>query len=309
MPLVFVCPNRAMTAWVDALHAVAPEIDLRIWPDDGPPEDVAMAVTWKHPAGVLRRYPNLKAVLSLGAGIDHFLTDDALPAGPAYGRIVDPQLVAGMSQYVAAAVLDAHRGFAGYRQHQAERRWQPEAYAPAGEWPVGLLGLGAMGMDAARVLRALGYPVLGWSTSPKPDAPFETFTGEAGLDRMLPRCRALVCLLPLTGRTRGILDRSLFDRLPRGAYLINAARGGHLVEADLTAALEAGRLAGAWLDVFNEEPLPAAHPFWTHPAITVTPHIASITNPVSAAPQVVADYRSALAGRALTFPVDLERAY
>jgi len=309
MALVFVCPNRDLSPWRRALQALAPDIDMRVWPDDAPADDVALAVAWKQPAGALHRYPKLKTVLSLGAGVDHFIGDPDLPRGPVYGRIVDPQLVAGMSVYVAGAVVSVHRGFDGYARRQAARYWDPEPAPPAGDWTVGILGLGAMGMDAARVLRSLGYTVLGWSTTPRVDAGFETFAGDAALDAMLPRCQVLVCLLPLTSRTRGILDRQLFNLLPRGACLVNAARGGHLVDADLLDALAEGRLGSAWLDVFTHEPLPADHPFWKHPHIRVTPHIASITNPATAAHQVVEDYRRAVAGQPPTFPVDLGREY
>ena len=309
MALVFVCPDRDMAPWRHALYALAPDIDVRFWPDDAPADDVALAVAWKQPAGALHRYPRLKTVLSLGAGVDHFIGDPDLPRGPVYGRIVDPQLVAGMSVYVAGAIVSVHRGFDAFAGHQAARHWAQEPAPPAGDYTVGILGLGAMGMDAARVLRALGYGVVGWSTKHRPDAGFETFAGDDGLDAMLPRCQALVCLLPLTSRTHGILDRRVFDRLPRGACLVNVARGGHLVEADLLDALADGRLGVAWLDVFALEPLPEDHPFWVHPHIRVTPHIASITNPATAAHQVVADYRRAVAGLPPTYPVDFGREY
>jgi glyoxylate/hydroxypyruvate reductase len=309
MALVFVCPDRDLAPWRRALLTLAPDIDVRFWPEDEPEEEVALAVAWKQPAGALHRYPNLKTVLSLGAGVDHFVADPDLPPGPIYGRIVDPQLVSGMSVYVAGAVVSVHRGLDNYARRQTDRNWLPEPTPPAGDFTVGILGLGAMGMDAARVLRSIGYTVLGWSTRPRPDAGFETFAGDAALEAMLPRCQALVCLLPLTSRTRGILNRHIFDRLPRGACLINVARGGHLVDADLLDALADGRVGSAWLDVFTHEPLPADHPFWIHPNIRVTPHIASITNPATAARQVVEDYRRAVAGLPPTYPVDFGREY
>ncbi len=308
MALLFICPDRALTAWVGAIRRLAPEIDVRIYPQEGRPEEVEMAVAWKHPPGALRRYPNLRTVLSLGAGVDHLVNDPEAPEGVAYGRIVDPGLVQGMSTYAVGALLDAFRTFDVYRRHQSGHLWQPELPRREGDWPIGILGLGAMGGDLAEKLTVLGFPVLGWGRSSR-EAAYETFAGPDGLDAMLPQCRALVCLLPLTDDTRHILDARLFGRLPRGAFLLNVARGGHLVEADLLQALDDGQIERAWLAVFAQEPLPPSHPFWSHPRVVVTPHIASITNPETAAEQVVDDYRRTRAGEPLTHPVVRARGY
>jgi phosphoglycerate dehydrogenase-like enzyme len=206
-------------------------------------------------------------------------------------------------------VLRFHRQDPEYRTLQAARRWEELPAPDTASRRVGILGLGELGGAAAAALSALGFPVMGWSRAPKDRRGVECFHGPGGFDAMLPRADILVCLLPLTPETRGVLDRRALGLLPRGAFLLNAARGGHVVQDDLLAALDSGRIAAAALDVFEPEPLPPEHPFWSHPRVVMTPHAASITIPSSAAPQVVENLRRARSGRPLLNLVDFGAGY
>lgn len=294
--------------WADALGAVLPGEDIRVWPEAGDPADVEVVVTTAPEPGLLRRSANLRFVAATGAGVENILAAD-LPESVPVCRLVDPELTRGMAEYVLAAVLRYHRQFEQYEALGRERRWHPLPWPRPAERPVGILGLGVLGTAAAAALSAHGFPVLGWSRTHKAVPGLRCLHGAEGLRRMLPECRVLVCLLPLTAETRGIVDADLLARLPSGAHLINAARGGHVVDADLLAALERGQLAHATLDVFREEPLPSDHPFWTHPKITVTPHIASLTVPESAARRVAENLHRARAGEPLLDVVDRAKGY
>ncbi|HXH02735.1 MAG TPA: glyoxylate/hydroxypyruvate reductase A [Candidatus Competibacteraceae bacterium] len=309
MALLFYSPSDDPDAWRAMLTRELPDLDFRVWPETGDPAAIDVALVWKPPAGLLGQFPRLRLIASLGMGVDHIFADPELPAGVPVTRIVDEDMCRQMSQYVAHNLLDWLRHGAHYRAAQAAGRWEPLALSDSHHWPVGILGLGALGSACARALTALGFPVLGWSRSPRRVDGVECLHGEAGLTALLPRCRVLVCLLPLTDETRSILNHTLFQRLPRGAYLINAARGAHLVEADLLAALDSGQLAAAALDVFGTEPLPDDHPFWSHPAIRITPHVAALTNPLTAAAQVVENLRRLRAGQPLLNVVDPGRGY
>lgn len=253
-------------------------------------EDIDAVVCWSPPIGLLARMPKLRLIQSVGAGTDHITRDTTLPDVP-IRRIVDPEMAAGMNAYVAWAVVHGQRHMGGYIESQRRAAWEESPIVPPGRHRVGIAGLGVLGQSAARALLAIGYPVRGWSRSPKTDLPagVEAFHGDAGRAAFLAGCDTLVCLLPLTEDTQGILNAALFAQLPRGAHLVNAGRGAQLVQDDLLAALESGQIASAVLDAFVEEPLPAAHPFWHHPRITVTPHIATRTGPEAIARQTHAN--------------------
>jgi glyoxylate/hydroxypyruvate reductase A len=298
-----------MQVWREELLALDPTLDIRLFPETGPVEDITAAVTWNHPPADLHRYPNLRLLISMGAGVDHLFRPPGPPPGVAVVRLVDRLLTTAMSEYVMLAVLRHHRQDAGYRALQAARVWQ-ELPAPDTEATrIGIMGLGNLGTDAARKLAALGFQVAGWSRTAKALPGIETFAGEAGLMPFLARTDILVCLLPLTPATEGIINARTLAALPRGAYVINAARGGHVVEEDLLAALDEGHVSGATLDVFRTEPLPAEHPFWGHPKVILTPHAASITIPRSVAPQVVDNLARLREGRPLTNVVDVAVGY
>jgi glyoxylate/hydroxypyruvate reductase len=243
-------------------------------------------VCWSPPPGLLARMPRLRLVQSVGAGTDHITRDPALPDVPVC-RIVDADMAAGMNAYVAWAVVHGQRHMGSYLENQRRSVWEEAPIVPPGRHRVGIAGLGVLGQSAACALVAIGYAVRGWSRTPKHDLPtgIEAFHGDAARGAFLAGCDTLVCLLPLTDDTRGILNADLFAQLPPGAHLVNTGRGAHLVQHDLLAALDSGQLASAVLDAFVEEPLPPGHPFWQHPGITVTPHIATRTGPQAIAQQ------------------------
>ena len=309
MAMLFIAPKLKASSWVEHLKRQDPDLDLRVWPDDGPPERVEFILSWKHPLGAFRKYPNLKCIASLGFGVDHILRDPDLPPGVPVTRLVDAAMTRAMSEYVLAAALNHTRHFIHFIRDQARGVWQARVPLHPSAVRVGIMGMGTLGRDAAGTLLSQGFPVAGWSRTPKQIEGVTSFAGPEGLDEFLARSDILVCLLPLTPATRNILDRRLFSRLPAGAYLINAARGDHLVEEDLIAATDSGRLSGACLDVFRTEPLPADHPFWGHPRIVVTPHIASLTYPGAVAPQIIANYHRVRAGQAPLNAIDLEKGY
>ena len=299
-----------MEDWRTALLAEDPGLDIRMFPDAGDPAAIEAAVVWtSHDMAELRRYPNLRLIVSMGAGVDHLLRPPGPPPGVPVARLKDARLTQGMTEWAVLNVLRFHRQDLEYRALQAERRWEELPAPETSSRRVGILGLGELGGAAAAALLALGFPVMGWSRAPKQRPGVECFHGPVGFDTMLGRSDVLLCLLPLTPETRGILNRRALGLLPRGAYLLNAARGGHVVQEELLAALESGQVAGAALDVFETEPLPPDHPFWAHPRVVMTPHAASITIPSSAAPQVVENLRRARTGRPLINLVDLGAGY
>ncbi len=296
--------------WVSALMPEVPGLDIRVWPEIGDPADIDYALAWKPKPGLLASLPNLKAILSLGAGVDGILSDPTMPRDVPLIRMVDDSLTEGMVDFVVWQVLDWHRQGPVYRGQQRKALWRPQPQALARERKAGVMGLGELGRAVAGALAALNFDVSGWSRTPRSIDGITCFHGLGqGLDHFLARSDVLVCLLPLTPDTIGVLGGKTFARLPRGAYVINAARGGHLVEADLLAALGSGQLAGATLDVFAQEPLPGDHPFWRDPRITISPHVASDTHARTAAKSIAASIRRIEAGESLAYVVDLDRGY
>lgn len=309
MRVLFLSKSADPVAWGKAIKAHLPALDIRVWPETGPVEAIdAALVSPPFPRGELKRYPNLKLVASLWAGVEKLLAEPDLPDVP-ITKMVDPDMTAGMTEYVVAGVLDWHCEFPKYRALQRARRWDQGFRPPAAARRIGLLGLGELGGDAARALLSFGFQVAGWSRTPKSIAGVESFAGLDRLPAFLARTDCLVCLLPLTADTTGILNAATLAHLPRGAYLINAARGGHMVASDVIAALDSGQLSGAMLDVFTPEPLPADDPLWTHPKVFVTPHVASLTNPETAALQVVENLRRLADGRPFVNVVGRARGY
>lgn len=295
--------------WLRRLRAAAPELEFVLWPEIGRAEAIDAAVVWQPPPGLLEGLPNLRCICALGAGVDDlFAPGLRLPDVPIV-RIADPVMAERMASWVLAAVLHWQRDFHLYLAQQREQRWSKHAHPDLGEVRIGIMGLGVMGRAAAEMLARVGFAVAGWSRSPKAVSGIESFAGEADRRRFLARSDYLVCLLPLTPQTRGILNAKTFAALPEGAVVINAGRGEHVVEADLLAALESDRLRGAVLDVFVPEPLPPDHPFWAHPKIVVTPHVASITNPATGAAQIADALRAVRDGREPANLVDRERGY
>ncbi len=309
MRLLFISDSDDAAAWTRELTARLPDLEVRVWPEAGEVQDIDAALVWKPPPGALARFPNLRLVQSLAMGMDHLLADPELPRGVPLARIVDPDMIGQMSEYVLLAVLRHHRRADEYDGFQREGRWTPLPPPDTVARRVGVMGMGEIGGDAARKLAGLGFPVAGWSRTEKSIRGIESFHGAEGLAPFLARSDVLVCLLPLTPETEGVIGARALAALPRGAYVVNCARGAHLVEADLLAALDSGHIAGAALDVFEAEPLPPGHAFWTHPKVRVTPHIAGLTNPRTAAEQVAENLRRVRDGRPILHRVDPARGY
>lgn len=298
-------------AWQQALSAAMPE--ARWWTLQqarAQPAEVEAAVVANPPPGSLQGLPALRLIQSLWAGVDRLLADATLPAEVPIARMVDPAMNAAMAETALWATLALQRDFFVYARQQRQGRWQQHAQRRADEWPVLVLGQGEMGRAVARALSARGYPVTGWSRSPGTAEPGTArIAGEAALRQALPQARVLINLLPLTAQTTGLLDARLLAALPRGAGVVNLARGRHVVDADLLAALASGQVGHAVLDVFHHEPLPPDHPYWAHDRVTLLPHVAAQTDERSAAAVAVANLRALRDGGVLRHRVDRRRGY
>jgi len=309
MAIVLISKSQDFKTWRGIIADHLPGVELRNWPDVGDVGEIDMAIAWKAPVGALKSLPSLRLVYSLGQGVDHLFLHGDLPGDVQVCRLVDESMRRQMTAYVVGAALRHLCRMDGYAALQAEHRWQPlEAYDP-GETRVGVMGLGALGGDVAEKLVALGFQVSGWSRTAKDIAGVDGFVGRAALAEFLSPCDVVCCLLPLTAETRGMLDAAAFSAMKPGAYLINSARGGHVVEADLLAALATGQVSGATLDVFETEPLPDASPFWDHPKVVVTPHASSVTLARSCVDQIAENYRRLQDGRPLINTVDPATGY
>jgi glyoxylate/hydroxypyruvate reductase A len=310
MAILLSASPSAQQRWRDALLAEDASLDVRLFPNVGSPAEIDAAICWKkHDMAELRRYQNLKLIVSMGAGVDHLLQAPGPPPGIPVARLKDERLTGGMTEWVLLNVLRFHRQDLGYRQQQAERVWEELPALASAKRRIGLLGLGELGSAAARALLSLDFSVMGWTRSPRDVPGVQCFHGSDGLAAMLRRTDILVCMLPLTPQTRGIVNARSLALLPKGAFVINAARGSHLVDDDLLAALASGHIAGAALDVFEHEPLPPEHPYRDHPKVLIWPHAASTTDPSSAAPQVVENLQRARDGRELINLVDFTAGY
>jgi glyoxylate/hydroxypyruvate reductase A len=307
--LLYLAPDLEGRRWAIELAKHVPDLELRIWPEIGDPTAIEAALVWRPPPGVLATLPRLRLIHALGAGVEHIFADPLLPRTVPVIRLVDPYMTAAMSEYVQCQVLRLHRQDLAYRAQQQDGVWRLHRQPNAGERRVGILGLGALGSDAALRLKVLGFDVAGWSRSERKLPGVTGFHGAEGLRAMLGRSEILICLLPLTVETEGILNAALFAALPKDAAIVNCARGAHLVDGDLLAALDRGHLSGAVLDVFRQEPLPADHPFWRHPRIVVTPHAAAATNPVTAAPIIAEALRRLADGKPLAHRADPLQGY
>lgn len=295
--------------WRELLQAALPDerfVDDRQTTDDAA---VDIAIVANPPPGALRGLSNLRLIQSLWAGVDKLLADPTVPSGVPITRMVDPAMNAAMAETALWAVLSLHRGFYTYAAQQQARRWQPLVQQRADEIAVAVLGLGQMGRAVALRLADQGYRVGGWSTRPTALASIDTQVGDAALEPLLARTDIVVNLLPLTSATRGLLCARTFEALPRGASVVNLARGAHVVDEDLLAALDGGQLRHAVLDVFATEPLPADHRYWLHPNVTVLPHAAAQTDARSAAAVAAANVRRVRAGEPAQNRVDRARGY
>jgi len=302
MNILFASQIEPAERWLPLLKAALPQDRFLV----NPGSDVDVALVASPLPGTLEQLKGAKLIQSLWMGVERLLADPALPRGVPLARLVDPGMVAAMSETVLAHTLDWHRRLYRYREQQPEARWHRYRQYMASDHTVGLLGLGALGTDAARKLLALGFKVAGFSRRPKKVEGVECFVE---LDSFLEKTNVLVCLLPLTAKTKGILNSKTLSLLPKGSGLINVARGAHVVVPDLIAALDSGQLAHAWLDVFDEEPLPASSPLWKHPRVSITPHAAALTEPRTAVASIVENVERVRRGERPLNLVDFAAGY
>lgn len=307
MTLLYKSDPERGRIWARLFAERMPELGLRFWPDIGDPAQVRFLAIWEPPPD-LTVFPNLEIVLGVGAGIDH-LDLHALPPDVRVVRMIEPGIREGMLEYVTASVLALHRELPRYLRQQRQGQWLPRPAIPAARRRIGVLGIGELGGAALQHLHGYGFACAGWSRSPHRFEDIPTYVGREGLEVMLARSDILVCLLPLTAATRGLLDRELFARLPRGAALLQVGRGAQLVAADLLAALDSGQLSEAIVDVTEPEPLPSDHPLWRHPRVWLTPHIASHTRADGSALAVLENLRRHRAGEPLLGEVQRARGY
>jgi glyoxylate/hydroxypyruvate reductase A len=300
-------PERGVV-WARVFAERAPQLTFRIWPDEGDPRDVEYVAAWRPPEGFPSRYPNLRAVFCTGAGIDNFDLP-SIPAHVPFARMIEPGITGQMVEYVTFAVLALHRDMPLYRVQQASEEWKLKSIVPASQRRVGVMGSGQLGSAVLSMLARFGFDCASWSRSRHAIDGVRSYAGSAELGAFLARTDILVCLVPLTDQTRGILDAKLFGQLPRGASLVHAGRGAHLVDADLRAALDSGQLDAVVTDVTDPEPLPPGHWMWSHPRVWVTPHIATMTQPESAADVVLENLRRLESGETMIGLVDRKRGY
>lgn len=307
MAIAFISRLYPAAQWMPPIKRCAPELDIRVWPEVGDPAEIDVALVHNPPPGALASFPRLTAILSLTAGVDGVLADPKLPEVP-LARMVSERLGEDVARYVLLHTLRHVRHMPEIAAHQRARRWGAVA-PPLRGAAVGLMGLGEMGRASARLLGAAGFAVRGWSRDAKSVDGITCFAGSAGLVRFLGETTILVCLLPLTARTEGIVNATALAALPAGACLINAGRGAHVVEAALLDALDSGRLGAATLDVLAAQPPPQNSPLWTHPGITLTMHSAGEPDPEAVAPLLIDNIRRARSGRPLLNLVDREQGY
>jgi glyoxylate/hydroxypyruvate reductase A len=306
--------NWAPERWRQRFTRIYPDRPVALIPDDAiDPALVRYAAVWKPRPGALARFPRLEVIFNLGAGVDAVVADATLPDVPLV-RVAVGDLTQRMTEYVVMHVLMHHRRQGYYAESQRNKIWAPKLQWAASELRVGVMGLGVLGRDAAEVLARIGFDVAGWSNTPKEIAGIACFAGAAGLGPFLARTDVLVCLLPLTGDTRGILDRRTFEGLARdgklgGPVIINAGRGGLQNEADLLAALDDGTLLAATLDVFHSEPLPPDSRFWSHPKVTLSPHNAADTDADTISDYVAEQIAAYERGEGLMNVVDRKTGY
>lgn len=302
MKILFASRSEKPELWLPLLRQSLPQDEIVAVPDKS--VDIALVAT--PPEGTFQKLGRPKLIQSLWMGVEKLLADPTLPRGVPLARLVDPGMVAAMSETVLVHVLDWHRHLYRYRLQQRGSTWKREEQRMASDRTIGLLGLGELGSDAAQKLVALGFNVAGWSRRPKDIPGVRSFTDLASMLRITD---ALVCLLPLTAETQGILNARTFSMLKRGGCVINLARGGHVVVPDLLRALDSGWLAHAYLDVFETEPLPSKDPLWNHPGITITPHVAALTEPRTAVPKVVDNIERVRRGDTPMNLVDFQAGY
>ena len=291
MAIVIYGGDRDIECWVDALKSVDSSLDIRAYPEVGDKNEITFAISWTYPHGLWNDFPNLKAISSIGAGVSHILSDENLPEGLPVLKLTDSGLNQSMFEYILSTVSYQAMRLHRFQEFQKQSTWDEILPRGFSGTTVGIFGLGSIGNYVATRLATLGFEVMGFANSPKEIEGVTVYTSSEVTEAVMQRLDVVVSILPLTSQTENMFDRDFFAQLQRGATFINVGRGPQVVEVDLVEALNSGQLSHAYLDVFREEPLPSVHDFWSHPQISVTPHIASITDPMSVAAQIVENYQ------------------
>ncbi len=308
MSILLVAQHRDMEPFKEAIRQIDSNIEVEIWPNIENADRVQFAVAWNHPKNVFNRFPNLKVISSLGAGVDHLIFDETIPADIRFTRVVNSSLTEQMSDYLLTSVLNIFRRTELLMEHQRDGVWSHIKPLGKKALTIGIMGLGELGIAAAHRLHHNRFLVSGWSASKKNLKGIDTYSsGE--LSHFLNQNNILINLLPLTSETEGILNLELFKELKKPSTIINVARGEHLIEEDLIYALDTDLIDHVVLDVFQEEPLPSSHPFWGRKKITITPHIASITDPVEVAELLIDNYKRTLSGLGLLHEINKDKGY
>lgn len=298
--------TKDLTPWLRAFEEQLPG-EVCTWNELKDPSNVEMAVVWGHRKDLFSHLPNLKVVASLGAGVDHIVSDPLLPKDVQVSKVISEHLSGPMSNFCIGAVMYFHRQFDKYWQDKKNKVWDQQ-FDPEVPVRIGILGLGSLGSDLARKLRFLGFEVHGLSRSKRTIEGIHTYSFDQ-MDDFLGNINMLICMLPATSDTKEILSKDLFDKMPNGSFLINVGRGHQQNDSDIIAALDSGKLAGAFLDVFPVEPPPKDNPMWDHPKVFITPHIAVVTKLEAAVPQIVENYKRMKSGKPLLNLIDREKGY
>jgi glyoxylate/hydroxypyruvate reductase A len=309
MSILCIFENKNVTPWKKALTEKLPAAIIEVYPNVKDPLAVNFVICWKPKNKVFEQFPNIKVVQSVGASIAHITDSQTLHTDTIITRVVDEKLSNDMWEFLISVVLSELKNTRTYTAQQTAGIWQQQRYQSIQNTTISILGLGSIGGFVAEKFAQMGFHVKGWSTSKKELLKVQSYAGEHAFDAFLKNTDFLINLLPLTESTKNILNKVVFQKLPKNAFLINVGSGAHVVAEDLIDQLDSNQLAGAFLDVFREEPLPKAHPFWKHPKIQITPHVASLTNVDSATDQISENYRRFLKKEALLNRVSLDKGY
>jgi glyoxylate/hydroxypyruvate reductase len=309
MSIVLIFNNKDPKPWVQSLKKKLPKTAISVYPEVTNPEAVTFVVCWKADKNVLKKFPNLAVIQSVGASIDHITRNQTVHKNQIVTRIVDDNLSNDMWEFLLAAVMSNLKNMDLYSRQKSEKKWQQTGYHSLKHTTISIIGLGQIGALVAEKFAALGFVVKGWSTSPKNISNVACYAGQDELNTFLNDTDFLINILPLTAATENFLDKTVLKQIKKGGFLINVGRGEHLVEQDLVELLEVGHLSGALLDVFRVEPLPQDHVFWTLPKIQITPHVASLTNVASATTQIAENYKNFKSGKVLQHVVSIEKGY
>jgi len=309
MSIVLIFENKDTRPWEKALEEKLLNTSIEVYPNVKNKESVDFVICWKPKKNVFNEFPNIKIIQSVGASIDHITNSQIIESNHIITRIIDEKLSNDMWEFLITIVLSELKSIRTYVTQKAQKTWKQHDYNTINNTTISILGLGSIGSLVAEKFAQMGFNVKGWSTSKKQISNVESYIGIHEFDAFLYNSDFLINLLPLTSKTKGILNKRTFQKLPKGSFLINVGRGEHLVETDLINALDAFMLSGALLDVFRCEPLPKEHPFWNHPKIQITPHVASLTNVKTVIDQIIENYQRFLKNEELLNIVSLEKEY